>query len=324
MRVHNLLWGILFALLALSLLHGPAALHAEEGPGAGVRRGVITADRVNVRAGPSANYRILKKLQRGDAIRIHGRYCGWYRIKNPPHVGLWMHGRYINRKGGSVGLVTRDRVNVRPCPGYEGGVMGQLDRGDMVRILGTHGGWAKIAIPRGIFLWIHSRFVVLEPGATAPARPAGKSRPGKLHDKAPRNAAPEKTGNPGTTEMPGDAGSSGGNGDAPKAGNTEPTGGPEGERASDAIRKLALARKAFFRELEKPSVAKMDFSSALALFEEAIAASERGALRKAAELGRKKALLARKLREEYMKARTSVEKAIEESEPSARKFERRK
>lgn len=45
--------------------------------------GEVTGDRVNVRAGPGTNQKIVAKLDRGQAIRVLGRKGNWLRIQLP-------------------------------------------------------------------------------------------------------------------------------------------------------------------------------------------------------------------------------------------------
>ncbi len=56
-------------------------------------------------------------------------------------------------------VVTGDRVNLRGRPAEWGEVVGQLDSGDSVEVLGMTNGWARIVPPDEVGLWVHGDFV---------------------------------------------------------------------------------------------------------------------------------------------------------------------
>ncbi len=57
------------------------------------------------------------------------------------------------------GIVTGDNVNMRISPGLRSEVVGQLERGQKVRILLTDGEWCAIIPPMKIFAWVSEQYV---------------------------------------------------------------------------------------------------------------------------------------------------------------------
>ena len=47
----------------------------------GTGKGVLTADGVNVRSGPSTSYTTVGKVRRGDVVSVFAEESGWYKIR---------------------------------------------------------------------------------------------------------------------------------------------------------------------------------------------------------------------------------------------------
>jgi len=58
--------------------------------------GVVTADRVNVRAGPSVAYGILLTLDEGTEVSVLEEGEGWAKIALPDTARLWLNSRYLS------------------------------------------------------------------------------------------------------------------------------------------------------------------------------------------------------------------------------------
>jgi len=60
-----------------------------------VSNGVVVAKRLNVRAGPNINYRVVGRLDKGTAVQVRGRQGEWLRIAPPESCSLWVNRRYV-------------------------------------------------------------------------------------------------------------------------------------------------------------------------------------------------------------------------------------
>ena len=69
----------------------------------------VTADRLNVRAGPAASYSAVSALHRGARVTVYAQQGPWFRISDPASAGLWVHSDHLTAlrpadKTGSVNL----------------------------------------------------------------------------------------------------------------------------------------------------------------------------------------------------------------------------
>lgn len=123
--------------------------------------GLVLEDEVNLRAGPGTNYDIVARLRGGTRVSVLGESFGWYKIvANAPELKLYASKAFMETKSGEpVAAVVRDRVNIRARPAIDAGIVGQLQRGDLVRVLGAEGEWLAIAPPDDVLLFVHGDFV---------------------------------------------------------------------------------------------------------------------------------------------------------------------
>lgn len=121
--------------------------------------GEITEDRVHVRAGQSANFESLFIHNKGDEAVVLDRKYSWYKVQLPKEANSFIHSKYIIPLGKVYGLVTSDRVNVRAGADINLTVLGQLKKGDKVRILEEQGDWLKINPIKGSYGWIHEDLI---------------------------------------------------------------------------------------------------------------------------------------------------------------------
>lgn len=146
-----------------------------EPPPAGVRRGVVVANVLNVRSGPGTNYAVVGQLRYNSETLIYEEVvvagATWYRIGS----GRWVHGGWIRLLGatppvtppGSVrrGVVTANALNVRARPGVaaDNPPVGKLLYGTTVIIyeeaLSNGATWYRIGVER----WVHGGWIRILP-----------------------------------------------------------------------------------------------------------------------------------------------------------------
>jgi len=59
-------------------------------------QGMVTANRVNIRAGSGTDFDILGQVNRGDKIEIVDEVEGWYKVKPPAGAAAWIHSDYVH------------------------------------------------------------------------------------------------------------------------------------------------------------------------------------------------------------------------------------
>jgi SH3-like domain-containing protein len=151
--------------------------------------GVVLGDDVNVRAGPGKNYEVVAQLAGGDRVGVLGEAFGWFLVRPAREIRAYVHKDLVETKGPGVGVVLRDRTNLRSRPAADSTVIGQCARGDLVRLLDAQGDWLALAAPPGASFYVHRDLVrAVAPwteGALETA-PAGKT----LQASAPAAAPP--------------------------------------------------------------------------------------------------------------------------------------
>lgn len=134
------------------------------------RKGVVTANVLNVRSGPGVHYPVVDQLRANAEVTIVEEAvvsgATWYRIG----VNRWVHGGWVRLVSGDPptpppavrrGIVTADVLNVRARPGVsaDNPPIDRLRRGVQVQIyeeaLVNGATWYRIGVNR----WVHSGWV---------------------------------------------------------------------------------------------------------------------------------------------------------------------
>lgn len=125
--------------------------------------GEINGANVNVRAGNTMNHRILCVANRGDQVLIAGESGDFFKILAPKSAACWVSAQYVDRSGDS-GTVKGDNVNLRPTPDTSHPVIGQLQPGDTVKIVGQDsiGTYFKVEPPKGVYAFVSKKFVTVK------------------------------------------------------------------------------------------------------------------------------------------------------------------
>jgi len=149
--------------------------------------GIISADGVNLRSGPSSGYEILGAFDRGTSVTVLSEANGWSRVVVNGHEG-YMFSRYITRNAaivptptaapvvnptvptviaGGEATINADGVNLRSGPGSNYSILGSFDRGTPVTVGAAMNGWTQVVI-NGVSGYVYSSYVT-SAAAAAPA-----------------------------------------------------------------------------------------------------------------------------------------------------------
>ncbi|MFH1422091.1 MAG: SH3 domain-containing protein, partial [Planctomycetota bacterium] len=133
--------------------------------------GVISGDRVHIRAGSGTAHKSLTKLNKGDKVVIVSKkeISGeiWFEIEIPKDVFLFISQRYVEKKeekgDALIGVIKTEEdgglVSIRTGVEADDVVIGTVKNGDTVRIRGTKDGWYNILPPKGFTAWVHGDYV---------------------------------------------------------------------------------------------------------------------------------------------------------------------
>jgi uncharacterized protein YgiM (DUF1202 family) len=178
---------ILFAAAALAAL--PPALHAQEAvqvqPDVANSRfqftGAVNSADVYVRSGPGEGYYTTMKLPQGTQVTVVGIKFDWLKIVPPPGSFCYVSKLYIERRGdGTIGRVTHPDINVRAGSSLneiKTTVVGKLNAGDDVKILGEQDEYYKIEPPQGTYLYVAKQFIDPVHMLATNAAPVGEISP---------------------------------------------------------------------------------------------------------------------------------------------------
>lgn len=113
---------------------------------------------------PDQNGRLLRELEAGTVVSVHGERSGWKKAEVPSGFPAWIHSRYLQDTDvPDVVEVARNGVNVRPLPTSSSNnfPVGQLYAGDRVRRLPSPEGlpdeaaeWVHVLSPPGFWAWL--------------------------------------------------------------------------------------------------------------------------------------------------------------------------
>ena len=147
--------------------------------------GEINTDSANLRAGPSLNYEVAHRLDRGAPVLVTGHRRGWYRVESPEEAIFYVSARYL-----SDGAVVCGRLNVRVEPSPSATVVCQLVRGEQVEEIERDGEWAAIKAPDCAELWVSAELITVcseedEEGEASAAPAASPSAPAAAQTPAP-------------------------------------------------------------------------------------------------------------------------------------------
>ena len=116
------------------LLSQTAVLAAESG--------IVTADRLNVRASASTTADVLGKLAQNQTVTLEEKTGDWYKITYNGTMG-YINSGYVKVQQ-TEATVTGDKLNVRASASTSANILGQLPRGTKVIVKAKEGEWATI------------------------------------------------------------------------------------------------------------------------------------------------------------------------------------
>ena len=128
--------------------------------------GIVSADRVNVRARASLLGERVTQLRKGDKVSVLAKVsvapprknepADWLRIVMPAAGQTWVYLGFVEE-----GKVTAKKLNVRAGGGERFSIVGRLAKDDAVKEKRTAGDWIEIEHPAGAHAYIATKFVEL-------------------------------------------------------------------------------------------------------------------------------------------------------------------
>lgn len=119
----------------------------------------IARDKVNVRAQPSKQARVLFSAPKGYPVVVKKRTPNWLLVEDWNGQKGWVYRRLVSSV--RTAIVQADRANVRKGPGRKNSSVAYATQGEIYKVLAAKDGWVKIGYyfenePAG---WIHGDLV---------------------------------------------------------------------------------------------------------------------------------------------------------------------
>ncbi len=126
-------------------------------------KGIVKENGVNVRADSTVNAPSLGKLYKGEVIDIVREKYSWYKFKLPLRFKCYVASKYLTKISSKGARVIPSSLNVRISPSLEAPIIGRLNKGQVVLVLGESDGWTQIRCYPYTWGWVHKKFIKILP-----------------------------------------------------------------------------------------------------------------------------------------------------------------
>src|SRR5262245_22482211 len=117
--------------------------------------GEIVSDKVSVRAGENVNFERVDILPTGAQVIVLDESYEWYKIQLPSTAKVYVRIDYITVLKDQLAQVSGNRVNVRAGRGVNFSSLGQLQKGDYIRLVSKMDDWFQIQPVEDLYGWVH-------------------------------------------------------------------------------------------------------------------------------------------------------------------------
>lgn len=124
----------------------------------------VLGDRVNLRNAPGEESDVVGQANYGEKLQALTLQEKWVEVKPPADLATWVYSPLLFEDK----EVRAPELNVRSGPGTQFIVLGELKRGDPVKVVESMEDWRKIEVPDAVTLWISRDFVQIPEAALKP------------------------------------------------------------------------------------------------------------------------------------------------------------
>jgi N-acetylmuramoyl-L-alanine amidase len=140
----------------------PYDLHTTSAEAEEISVGVPT---LNVRKGPGLSYSVVGQASKGENYKIIDKDGDWYKIESGSLSGWVANWLVLEAEGSeesssesSIGTVTTSSLRVRESPSEGSSILGILQKGETVNIIGSISGWYEIKYNSGN-AWVSEEYI---------------------------------------------------------------------------------------------------------------------------------------------------------------------
>ncbi len=120
--------------------------------------GVVSGERVNVRASDNISSEVVCQLNKGEEVSVLGLKGKWYKVELPKKALVYVAKSKVSNKNGQ-GTVSEDKTNIRTAATISSTVIGRLNKGVSVKISKEYLDWYEIEAPKGAAGWVSSDYI---------------------------------------------------------------------------------------------------------------------------------------------------------------------
>lgn len=120
--------------------------------------GVVSGERVNVRASDNISSEVVCQFNKGEEVSVLGLKGKWYKVELPKKALVYVAKSKVSKKDGQ-GKVSEDKTNVRTSATVSSTVIGRLNKGAAVKIRKEYLDWYEIEAPKGAAGWVSSDYI---------------------------------------------------------------------------------------------------------------------------------------------------------------------
>jgi len=122
-------------------------------------QGIINADSINIRSDSTVSSKIICKINKGAQVEVVQGLYDWYQIRLPKRAPSFIHKNLVLLLGEGAARVLKNNVNIRLSSDESSEILGQVNKNEVINIVGESGDWYKIEPVNNSFGWINKKFV---------------------------------------------------------------------------------------------------------------------------------------------------------------------
>ena len=122
----------------------------------------VSKESVNIRAGANTNFEKIDKLNQGFELVVLAKSYDWYKVQLPTTAKSYIRADYVKPRQGTIAEVVGDHVNIRAVANSDSTSLGQLKKGELVKIIAQTNGWYQIEPPPQAAGWVRQDFLILK------------------------------------------------------------------------------------------------------------------------------------------------------------------
>ena len=118
---------------------------------------MVTQANAHVLSRPDADGAVIALLDSNTPIKIIGGKGKWKMIQSPNGLDVWVWRKFVDERGAAA-TINRNRVRIRSRPSTTetSDVLGTLDSGTKVTVVGHKDDWVRVRIFGAVSGWIDS------------------------------------------------------------------------------------------------------------------------------------------------------------------------